>query len=376
MPIDANLILRAGQMPDLGETLQRGLTLRQLAKQNQISDKTIADEQAVKDAFTRGTIQNPDGTTSLDRKATLASLYKVAPMKAMDIEKTFNESDIKDSEAKLKAITQNAETAKALAWSIHDEDSYQVARQKAIQLGLPNADKTPPHFDPDYVKHMQLNTLKPEEQLKNTENGLKRQELVQNYDQKAAEALDKHLSIGWTGRSGQAGIVQGKINAAEAAQALIDQGRNQDGGLDSRQIEELAQSTSKLLGSGTTASARIEALVPHTFWGNAQSLKEYLSNNPTGAGQQAFVKRLEETVQREKELAQTQQRQYQIEGLVPHQGLKKRNPDLYNQILQSKGIDSSMIDVKGRYKAPPKVVPLEHLSDDELDKAYKAAGGK
>jgi len=176
---------------------------------------------------------------------------------------------------------------------------------------------------------------------------------VDEQDKKDAKALEDHLAKGWVGRSGQAGQVQGTINSAERAEQLIDQGKNQKGGLDARQIEELAQSAAKMLGGGATASARVDALVPHTFLGRAQSLKEWASNSPQGAEQQAFVDRIAETVAREKALAQQQQKQYQIEGLPSHTPFKKRNPELYNAILQSKGIDDSLIDQKGRYKSPP-----------------------
>lgn len=181
----------------------------------------------------------------------------------------------------------------------------------------------------------------------------KRQLQISAQDDKDAKALEKTLGAGWAGRSGQAGQVQAKINAAESAEALIQQAKTQDGGLDARQIEELAQSTGKLIGGGgAQASARIDALVPHTFWGKAQTMKEYLANKPQGAEMQAFTDRLADTVKREKDLAQTQMRQYQIESLGGHARLKKSNPDLYDDILQKHGIDNSMIDQKGQYKAP------------------------
>ncbi len=187
-------------------------------------------------------------------------------------------------------------------------------------------------------------------------------------DDKDAKALEKHLGAGWLARGGQAGLVQGKINAAERAQALLDQAKSQPGGLDSRQIEELAQSTSNLLGSGTQASARVEGLIPHTLFGRTQSLKEYLTNNPTGQGMQAFTDRLAETIGREKKLADTQKKQFQIEGLGAHSRLKKSNPELYNQMLQEKGIDPSMIDEKGRYKVPDETKVIG-------DKTYKKVPG-
>jgi len=171
-------------------------------------------------------------------------------------------------------------------------------------------------------------------------------------DKKDAIELDNHLSKGWTARSGQAGVVQGKIVSAEAAEQLIEQGRQQKNGLDSRQIEELAQSTAKLLGGSAAASARIQALVPHTWYGKAQTVKEWLTNNPQGLGQEEFVMRMAETVKREKGLAEEQKKQFQIEGLSARSGFKKRSPELYNSILRSKGIDDSSINEKGQYNKP------------------------
>lgn len=172
-------------------------------------------------------------------------------------------------------------------------------------------------------------------------------------DNKDAMKLQQDLDKGWATRGGQGGVIQGKVTAAQAAQALIDQGKVQSGGLDSRQVEELAQSTARLLGGTNAASARVEGLVPHTIWGRAQTLKEWLTNKPAGQDMQAFTDRLAETVKREKELAENQMKEYQIQTLPAHSRLKKSNPDLYNSILQAKGIEPEMIDEKGRYNKRP-----------------------
>jgi hypothetical protein len=178
----------------------------------------------------------------------------------------------------------------------------------------------------------------------------KKRKAITDQDDKDAKALQKHLGAGWMGRSGQAGVVQGNINAAERAEQLLEQAKTQPGGLDSRQIEELSQATAKLLGGGgANASARVEALVPHTFWGSTQSLSEYLSNHPTGAGLEKFTDRMADTVKREKDLAQKQKKQFQVEGLAAHSRLKKSNPDLYNELLQNNGIDP---DTVGKKPAP------------------------
>lgn len=172
-------------------------------------------------------------------------------------------------------------------------------------------------------------------------------------DAKDAEKMSEVLSKGWTARAGNAGNVQGKITAAEAAEKLIEQAKTQPNGLDSRQVEELAEATSRLLGGGgAQASARVNALVPHTFFGKAQSLGEYMTNRPWGQGMQAFTDRMADTIKREKELAQEQKKGFQVEMLPGFARLKERNPQAYNAVLSAKQIDPEMIDEKGRYKAP------------------------
>lgn len=171
-------------------------------------------------------------------------------------------------------------------------------------------------------------------------------------DNKDAMKLNDTLDKGWAARGGQAGIVQDKLNSADRAQALLDQGKNQPDGLDSRQIEELAESTSRLIGGSAAASARVAALIPHTLMGRAQTLKEFLSNKPSGQQMQEFTSRLEETINREKQVAQDQKLSFQVGALAAHKRLRESNPDLYNEILSSKGIDPSMIDEKGQYKKP------------------------
>ena len=188
---------------------------------------------------------------------------------------------------------------------------------------------------------------------------------------KDVKALTKHLTLGWAARGGQAGVIQNKINSAEAAEALIDQGRKQPGGLDSRQIEEVAQSTAKLLGGGNTASARVEALVPHTMMGRAQTFKEWLSNKPQGQEMQEFVDRLGETITREKVLALKQKQQFQVSGLSAHNRLKQKHPDLYRETLLANKIDPDTVDSVKMMGPDGKV---RFIPKDQVEAAKKAGG--
>lgn len=176
-------------------------------------------------------------------------------------------------------------------------------------------------------------------------------------DEKLVGKLNEHLDKGWLGRGGQASKIQEKINNAEATEGLIEQGKHQKGGLDSRQIEELAQSTARTLGGTGQASARVEALVPHTVGGKVRSFQEWITGKPTGLEMQEFTDRMAETIDREKKIANNQRRSFQVEGLTAFAQLKKRNPEAYNAALAARGISPEMIDENGRYNAP-KEFPL------------------
>ncbi len=397
MPLDPSIIM--GLQPQQPvqnpmDSMLKAQSMKSLMLQNQGIEKENSDKAAMNDIMRRNTIVDPKtGMQSFNRPTLMSDMYKENPTKAMEFQKFFQTQDfdkLKNDHAIGKELIFNKLNP--------DGSNWPEVKQAGIQnYGLSSWNQLPDQLTPDKVKELQWKSLSAEDQLKkfesdrtfqqkdrelglkHEENSIKREQSVAEKDDKAAKELEKHLSSGWTARSGQAGSVQGKINSAEAAEQLIDQGKGQKGGLDSRQIEELAQSTSKLLGGGAQASARIEALVPHTMWGRAQSLKEWITNDPTGTGQEEFVKRMAETVAREKALAVDQMKQFQIEGLPAHARLKNKNPELYNSILEAKGIDPAMIDKSGRYKkaAPAADVgSFDHLSDDQLAELYKKAGGK
>lgn len=398
MALDPSILLQSQpvQIQSPLDAMSKVMTLKNMARQGQAQDRELADQQALRDAYKGNMTVGSDGTPTLNRQGFMSQLGQQNPMLAMQKGQELQAQDVSMKEKNLGLLKQQTEGAHQLTMSIApDGSNWDQVRQQALALGLPGAQNSPQQFPgPDVVRHMQAATMEMKDQVaaadrqrsfqeKQTEFGLKRQDLalkreqlVSDKDNKDAKELDKHLSSGWAGRSGQAGAVQAKIIAAEAAEKLIEQGKSQPGGLDSRQTEELAQSAGRLLGGTAAASARIEALVPHTFWGGVQSKAEWLANSPRGQDMQAFTDRIAETVAREKELAQNQMKQFQVEGLPAHAALQRRNPTLYNTILQAKGIDPTVIDEKGRYKAPAKVDDLHSMSDADIDKLYQQSGGK
>lgn len=373
MPLDSSMYLQQ-QAPDILGNVVNGMKMSDLIQNHQETARKLNEEQAVRDAYKNNVVTGDDGQNTLDKPGLLSDLASINPQRAMQTAQQWKQQDRENESAELQSHIQKAGVLGGILGSAKDQPSYDDARTKAIQLGLVDPGSLPAQYDPNHVQSMATQTQTLGEQLaqqwkqkgydqENRKIQAQRDETMARLhqsqdeknidrDRKDAEALDKHLSTGWTQRSGQAGSVQGKIIAAEAAEKLGEQIKNQPGGADSRQIEELAQSATKMLGGSAGASARVEALVPHTGWGKVQSLKEWLSNQPQGQDAQAFTDRILETVAREKDLANTQMRQYQVEGLPAHTPLKNRNPDLYNSILRGKGIDSSMIDQNGRYLPP------------------------
>jgi hypothetical protein len=137
-------------------------------------------------------------------------------------------------------------------------------------------------------------------------------------------------------RGGNLASNQKRVDNADRVQALLEQVHNNP---DPRQMEELAISTQALLSaSGTPAAEQVKALIPKSALGDVNKFKEWISNNPTGTGQQAFVQRMAETVSREKAIAQGQVQKAQTQRLSAYGKFKDADPDTYNAILNSYGL--------------------------------------
>lgn len=189
-------------------------------------------------------------------------------------------------------------------------------------------------------------------------------------------------------RGGNMAKNQAQVDQAERLAGLYTEANGDIRNLDSRQMEELAIGMNKMLsGSSSGSVTQVQALLPHTAVGNAQKLKEWLMNDPTGVDQIAFVKRMAETVVREKEIAQNQVKAAQVKRLSAYEKLKRNDPDRYSQVLNAYGIDPDDIDEKGQYKpaakeSAPKPVRMidpngkvRLIPKDKVDDAI-AAGGK
>lgn len=141
-------------------------------------------------------------------------------------------------------------------------------------------------------------------------------------------------------RSGAFGISKQVYDRGERLKALADQSNMQAGGADKRQMEEFAIGLNAMLsGSNTGAQQQVAALVPHTWWGGAQGIKEYLSNNPTGLDQQKFVGRMMETIDREMTVAKQQMDRTRYQRLAQYKDVLEKHKPEFEDTLQGAGMD-------------------------------------
>lgn len=155
--------------------------------------------------------------------------------------------------------------------------------------------------------------------------------------------------------------------SAEAIDTLIEQIPDKNN-IDKRQIYELARSLDAMLSSGSSTIAGSEHLIPKTASGSLADIQEYISAIPTGAKQGAFVKRMQETVRREKELASKQIGATKDKLLAGFQDVKDKAPERYNAILKAHGLDEES-KAKAREAAEPKISMSPSLAKDIKEQA-------
>lgn len=385
MPIDTSMYsnIQAPQIANPMDLQNKALTMKSLAMQNQQTQQSINDQQGYRQAFQNNVTTGPDGKTTLNRAGVMSDLYKLDPSKAVDTNRTFNTMDSEDRQTQLDLLTKQTDMKKQLVMSMTDEPSYQAARNQAIALKLPNADKIPEHYDPNYVKQMQYNTLAYKEQideanrkreldLREREVNAKRGETTNARIDKYAKAFKDDMDPD-KGRSGNFGKLSAKVLSAGSLETLVNQYKDSGGNLPKAQMEELSMGLANMLtNSNSPAVSQIQALVPHTLMGNAQDAASWLMNEPKGANQQAFVSKMMDTISREKQTATDQLNAVRAARLPAHAEFKRLAPQQYAAGMQSYGIDESNI-VNGKYVPQSQ----DHSLDDLVaEKARRDAAAK
>lgn len=136
MPIDTSMYGNL-QAPDFAGAIDRGMRLADLAKQRRES----AD---LKEAYKAGVVQNPDGTTTVDRAKTMSALAgKGYAKEAMQ----FDRESAADQQAKIESKFKQANMISQLLGGVKDQASWDSALQTAKGYGL-DVSQVPAVYDP------------------------------------------------------------------------------------------------------------------------------------------------------------------------------------------------------------------------------------
>lgn len=377
MPTDPSIILGA-KPPDLPNPIEAATRVMQLKNlgleaQNRQTEgqmnslklsqeqRDYADQQSVRDAFKENTTVDQNGNTNLNKQGVLSSLAKTNPIKAQEIGLEFKKQS-------LDQLTQQHAITKEIVYGITDQASYSQAKDQLAQMGAPNLQQWPQQYDPNFVQRIKYGALSADGQLaqqnkqidqqqKQMEINNKSKELqVQLGDKvdKASQALSNDLDPDKS-RAGNFGAISAKVQSADRLKTLI--GSFKEGNLPKAQTEELALGLSSMLAPGGGGSReQVAALVPKSAIGDASALASYLGNEPNGANQQEFVKMMEGTIERERQVSMDQLNKIRAGRLAGHDWLKKVAPEQYNQILRNKEMDPSKV-VRGQYVDDKKASP-------------------
>lgn len=110
--------------------------------------------------------------------------------------------------------------------------------------------------------------------------------------------------------------------------------------LDPSQMEEMALGLHRIFtGANRTVQSQVSALVPQTAIGDANKFKRWFMNEPTGTGQVQFVQMMHDTINRERQVAQTRLSAAQKEAVARNIMAVQRYPNEAMSVLQASGID-------------------------------------
>lgn len=160
-----------------------------------------------------------------------------------------------------------------------------------------------------------------------------------------------------SGRAGEFGKNQARVNAAGRLLALAEDEHGNPINLTPNQMPELAQSLANLISTGGTgAQSQIEHLTPHSLRGDFAKIAQWITNEPQGADQQAFVKNMADTAKREQAIAQQAIEAVRGQLGAKHQRILRSNKEEARKVLQGFGWDLGP-DGMPVLKAPPKAGP-------------------
>lgn len=167
--------------------------------------------------------------------------------------------------------------------------------------------------------------------------------------------------------------------SANRIQTLIDQTKNKPGGATPQQIAELARNLDGMLSGGTGTISGTKELLPKTAQGQFANLEQYILSSPQGANMQDFVKQIEDTVQRERKVAQDQKASIQKRITSGFSHLENKDPSRYSKMLDENGLGANPAQNAAVLSSGPDMVKVMNpegkkgsIPRDKLEAALKA----
>jgi len=159
MPIDPSIALRGRpiQLMNPMDMAYKAQNMKQMIMQNQALEQSAKEKAALNDAFKKSTITDENGNTSLDQKALMNEVNRTMPQKGLELAEQFRNHDI-------NKLSQDTKVMQNLM-SGATPDNWQQIKQKALSLGITNAEKLPDQVDAGMIKGIQMRTLDVQKQI-------------------------------------------------------------------------------------------------------------------------------------------------------------------------------------------------------------------
>ena len=170
---------------------------------------------------------------------------------------------------------------------------------------------------------------------------------------KQAESMGKDLNDLAINSNSPAGISAKRALYAKSGLNLIEQTKNQPGGADKRQMAELQMEVARVLtGQGVMTNETLNSLASDTAESKVKNWEEWLTNNPTGVRQQAFIDRFQTTLERQANFHEKSLANYKQKTMSKYTAFESQAPKDFSDSLRQAGYDPAA------YKTTRKLVPL------------------
>jgi hypothetical protein len=366
MPIDSSIYFQQqGIDPGrIGRGIEDGLRMRDLLEQKAEREKLKAEDKAIQDAYSKNYVVDENGQGSLNQQkfmSDLAGSKAVRAQRMMEFQDKMREQSAADLKTRMERSAREIDLVARAAGGIKDQATYSQAIDWLGKQGV-DVSKMPSAYDPGLVQQYHIRALNAKEQLdqrnKEEELNIKRQEA----GAKKIEANAKARESGVGGAPGKMTEAQSKALGFGRRAMIADQ-----------MVDQL---TSDPSANVTSLKTQIKSSLPKWMGGIRNQREQDLATAKLGFV--ASVLRKESGAAVTPQEFETYDRMY-----FPQPGDSKET--LANKsILRKNFVDTEKMTAGRAWRDPlplkgpqQKQTPdrLDSLSDADLDRLYRQAGG-